>query len=101
MNWREGKNSAQRGYGGKWRKAREAYLKKHPLCVYCKRQGHTTVATVVDHIKPHRGDSKLFWDRTNWQPLCKQCHDSVKKREENGKEVTAFGTDGLPIDSEW
>lgn len=21
------------------------------------------------------GDSKLFWDRTNWQSLCKPCHD--------------------------
>ena len=21
--------------------------------------------TVVDHIKPHRGDMKLFWDRGN------------------------------------
>ena len=34
-----------------------------------------TPATVVDHIIPHRGDKRLFWDEKNWQPLCKDCHD--------------------------
>ena len=34
-----------------------------------------TPATVVDHVIPHRGDRKLFWDEQNWQPLCKECHD--------------------------
>ena len=23
----------------------------------------------MDHIVPHRGDQKLFWNRGNWQPL--------------------------------
>nr|DAZ53348.1 MAG TPA: HNH endonuclease [Caudoviricetes sp.] len=39
------------------------------------RQGRYTKATVVDHITPHRGDPRLFWDEANWQPMCKQCHD--------------------------
>jgi 5-methylcytosine-specific restriction protein A len=39
------------------------------------KQGRYTKATVVDHIKPHRGNQKLFWDEDNWQPMCKQCHD--------------------------
>ena len=25
---------------------------------------------------------KLFWDRDNWQPLCKQCHDKKTARED-------------------
>ncbi|MGM9590559.1 MAG: HNH endonuclease signature motif containing protein, partial [Faecousia sp.] len=37
--------------------------------------GRLTPATVVDHIIPHRGDRKLFWDESNWQPLCKDCHN--------------------------
>lgn len=37
--------------------------------------GEMVKATVVDHIIPHRGDQKLFWDQRNWQSLCKQCHD--------------------------
>ncbi|WP_435645121.1 HNH endonuclease [Butyricicoccus porcorum] len=46
------------------------------------KQGRYTRATVVDHIVPHRGDPKLFWDQTNWQSLCKQCHDRKTMTEE-------------------
>ena len=44
-------------------------------------QNKITPATVVDHIVPHRGDKKLFWDQSNWQPLCKEHHD---KKTGNG-----------------
>ena len=64
-----------RGYNAEWRKARKAFLQKHPLCSECRKVGKLTPATVVDHIIPHRGDRKLFWDENNWQPLCKSCHD--------------------------
>lgn len=68
--------AAERGYNSAWQKARKAYLQKHPLCVECMRYDRTTPATVVDHIIPHKGDKKLFWDRNNWQALCKPCHDN-------------------------
>jgi 5-methylcytosine-specific restriction protein A len=89
--------AAERGYDSKWTKARGFYLRKHPLCVYCKRQNKTVAANVVDHITPHKlkeaidsGDEgriaearALFWDSAgNWQSLCKSCHDSVKQAEE-------------------
>ena len=64
-----------RGYDARWRKARKAFLQKHPLCAECLKKGKATPATVVDHIVPHRGDQKLFWDQSNWQPLCKEHHD--------------------------
>ena len=48
----------------------------------CYEEGHITMATVVDHIKPHRGDKKLFWDRGNWQPLCEH-HHNVKTMTED------------------
>ncbi len=44
-------------------------------------------ATVVDHIKPHRGDPKLFWDQENWQALCARHHDRDKQREERGRAI--------------
>lgn len=79
--WRtSGRNSD--GYGYKWQKARERYLLENPLCVYCERNGKTVVATVVDHIVPHRGDMRIFWDKSQWQALCSPCHSSVKQREE-------------------
>ncbi|WP_434672174.1 HNH endonuclease [Pseudomonas sp. R1-15] len=82
-SWRATKEtSAQRGYGYKWQKAREGWLHAHPLCVYCERLGRVTAGSVVDHIEAHRGDMAVFWDRNNWQTLCKPCHDSVKQAEE-------------------
>lgn len=64
-----------RGYTKRWQKASKQYLQVHPLCVRCLAAGRLRTATVVDHITPHRGDQTLFWDKNNWQALCKPCHD--------------------------
>lgn len=74
-------SAARRGYGRRWREASQAFLLERPLCAECARRGVTTLAAVVDHIRPHRGDQDLFWDRENWQPLCKPCHDRKTARE--------------------
>ena len=82
-SWRtSGQTAAQRGYGYKWQKAREQFLRENPLCVMCEAEGLVVVATVVDHKVPHRGDQKLFWRRSNWQPLCATHHSRDKQREE-------------------
>ena len=65
----------QRGYTGRWSRARTTYLRNNPLCKMCAENDLITAATVVDHIVPHKGDQELFWDTSNWQPLCKACHD--------------------------
>ena len=70
-----------RGYNAEWRRARKAFLQKHPLCAECGKAGKLTPATVVDHIIPHRGDKRLFWDEHNWQALCKSCHDQKTGHE--------------------
>jgi len=67
--------AAQRGYDNKWRRSRAMFLARNPLCVKCMREGKRVPATVVDHIVPHRGDRRLFWDINNWQSLCKNHHD--------------------------
>ena len=66
--------STQRGYDGKWTKARAIFLLNNPLCAMCGKP-----AKVVDHIKPHRGDKTIFWARTNWQSLCLHHHNSTKQ----------------------
>ena len=76
----------ERGYDSRWRKARRRYLDAHPLCTECLKAGRYTRATVVDHIVPHRGDQKLFWDENNWQPLCKECHDLKTGTEDSRPE---------------
>ena len=96
-------SSAERGYGGPWQKARDGFLRSHPLCVRHEQRGEKVGADVVDHIVPHRlkqaKDSQdpvriakareLFWDQGNWQALCKDCHDSKTEAEDG-----AFGRPG-------
>ena len=99
------KSARERGYDSRWRKARAQYLAAHPLCAVCSAQGVTTAAAVVDHIRPHRGDMGLFWDRLNWQPLCRRCHDVWKQsaeRQARDDEARGYSTetgeDGWPVD---
>ena len=95
-SWRnEKRTSNQRGYGTAWQRARKGFLMKNPLCVMCSAEGATRAAEVVDHVVPHRGDRNLFWDRANWQALCKQHHDSDKARQEHGtRERAKFDVNG-------
>jgi 5-methylcytosine-specific restriction endonuclease McrA len=102
-SWRTDKQSSTaRGYGYKWQQARAGYLVLHPFCAYCLREASISYAQdavaiglqcaragiglpyaqVVDHVTPHRGDMKLFWDSSNWQSLCSPHHSRDKQREE-------------------
>lgn len=79
-------SSHERGYDHRWRKARAVFLRCNPLCVgpACAGAGLITPATVVDHIIPHKGDKALFWDETNWQPMCASCHSAKTAGEDMG-----------------
>ena len=78
----EQQSANSRGYGRAWQKASRRYLEAHPLCVECMKEGRYVRATDVDHIVPHRGDQRLFWDEDNWQALCHR-HHSIKTRSED------------------
>jgi 5-methylcytosine-specific restriction enzyme A len=78
---RQRPSAARRGYGSRWRRARAAFLARHPLCAACQALERVVPATVVDHVAPHRGDARLFWDESNWAPACKSCHDAKTARE--------------------
>jgi 5-methylcytosine-specific restriction protein A len=101
-SWRtDRRKTTERGYGWQWQQARALFLQQHPLCEMCakERPPRTTAATVVDHRIPHRGDQQLFWDRSNWQALCKPHHDSDKQAiEKSGRAPIAIGPDGFPIE---
>lgn len=77
-------SAAQRGYGAGWRVARKAFLRSNPLCIACNRKGILKAATVVDHVIPHKGNTRLFWDHSNWQALCRSCH-STKTAVSDGR----------------
>ncbi len=50
-------------------------------CAECGRRGAITAATFVDHKRPHGGNDAMFWDQSNWQPLCRH-HSNVKTGQE-------------------
>lgn len=79
----KGSSSTARGYGYRWQQERAAFLAANPLCMMCSKDLSPVTATVVDHKIPHGGNEALFWDKKNWQALCKHCHDSVKQRAEH------------------
>ncbi len=97
---RERGSAASRGYGYRWAKTSQGFLRNNPLCLACAKRGRVTAAEVTDHVVPHRlaealasedadrilAARTLFWDRSNWQPLCWVCH-SRKTALEDG----AFG----------
>lgn len=74
-----------RGYGRQWELSSQAFLREFPLCGMrpngqrpvmsrCFDNGWITVAFQTDHVVPHKGDQRLFWDRDgNWQALCQSC----------------------------
>ena len=65
----------------------------------CEKEGKITVATIVDHIRPHRGDPVLFNDVRNWQSLCKAHHDHTKQRVEvHGYSKEVNPATGLYVD---
>jgi 5-methylcytosine-specific restriction protein A len=66
-----------------WREGRIEHLREHPCCKRCDVEGLVTEATIVDHKIPHQGNPELFFDRDNWESMCKPHHDSVKQREEH------------------
>lgn len=68
-------SASSRGYDTKWAKESKAWLAAlgEPLCACgCGRR-----ANMVDHIIAPKGDQKLFWSRSNWQPY----HDTCNRRK--------------------
>jgi 5-methylcytosine-specific restriction protein A len=62
-------SSFARGYTRKWLDESRAFREKHPWCAKCGLP-----STETDHIKPHKGNIELFWNKRNWQALCHECH---------------------------
>ena len=81
-----------------WKKLRLWQLKRQPLCEFCLKKGVVEEANTVDHIIPHRGNMKLFFDKSNLQSLSKTCHSSIKQRLEKSGE---FGCDENGMVERW
>ena len=83
----------------RWRRLRRSFLATHQLCMLCSRMGRDTIASVVDHIQPHKGDPDLFWSVDNLQALCNDCHNSAKAHIERHGFSQGCDLNGFPLDS--
>lgn len=73
--YNESRPERHRFYGtSQWRRLRDYYITRHPLCAECLRQGLTTPAVIVDHIIPI-ADGGAELDESNLQSLCAACHN--------------------------
>ena len=80
-----------------WQQARRIQLARSPLCKYCKQEGKVTPATVVNHIKPHKGDWHLFISADNHESTCSHHHNSlIQSYERTGRMAPVIGLDGWP-----
>lgn len=89
--------TGKRLYGRKWDKVAKGHLRRNPFCVKCERRNKVKLATVCDHVVPHRGDYKLFWAKWNRQSLCDNCHNSLKQIEEKGGIEPGGNAEGVPF----
>ena len=82
----------------RWKRERVTYLQANPLCRFCEAVSRVTMAAVVDHITPHKGDPKLFWDQANWQGLCATDHSAAKQELEKSGRLRGCDANGIPLD---
>lgn len=71
----------------RWTKASRIFRAANPLCVRCKAKGIIQPTEVTDHIIPPEIHGN-FWDRDNWQPLCKKCN--IIKGNEDKKLINEY-----------
>ena len=82
----------------RWKQKRQHQLAVEPLCRYCRQQGRLSVASIADHVIPHRDDPELFWGG-ELQSLCKTCHDGAKQELERTGHLRGSTTQGMPLDA--
>ena len=63
----------------RWKALSKAFKIDHPLCEECKRNGMIKPSQITDHIIPY--PIKDFWNRDNWQALCKSCNNAKGERD--------------------
>lgn len=58
----------------RWRRFRLSYLRAHPFCADCEREGRHTLAEHVHHVVERKVDPDRAFDETNVKGLCEPCH---------------------------
>ena len=87
----------------RWQRVRDRFRRSHPLCCLCEREGRTTPATAVHHIRPLReciasGQIGMAYASSNLASLCDQHHAKVDAIERRGGNTAAmFSPESGPL----
>ena len=77
----------------KWKKLRQSYAEKNPLCEHCLRYDILTPVAVVDHVHEISLGGEPY-DYNNLMSLCYSCHarktNKVRKEQEQKKKNKGF-----------
>ncbi|PZU87336.1 MAG: HNH endonuclease [Chelatococcus sp.] len=84
-------------WSAEWRAKAKAQLAKEPWCSRCAQQGRQVKATIANHLVPHRGNARLFWEGA-LESVCKPHHDSAIQSEERRGFRVGSDADGRPLD---
>lgn len=74
---------------GQWLRLRKDVLTRFPLCQRCEKEGRTTAATEVHHVRPveeaitYADKRQRMYDPSNLTALCRDCH--VRTHTELGR----------------
>ena len=70
--------ASNKRYGRAWKRIRDRFIKAHPLCEECQKQGKLTPAEEVHHILPLSQGGTHAED--NLMSLCTPCHSAITAR---------------------
>ncbi len=73
----------------RWRRFRDWYITKHPLCETCQAEGRTVPAVIVDHIQELQDGGALF-DESNAMSLCRACHNRKTSEEKRKRGARVY-----------
>ena len=67
--------TSKRRYGRAWKRIRDRYVREHPFCERCFKEGRLTPVEEVHHILPiSQGGTH---DARNLMSLCQSCHTKI------------------------
>lgn len=64
-------------YGRAWKRIRDRYVHKHPLCEQCLKEGRYVAVEEVHHIVPLADGGSN--DESNLMSLCRSCHEKIHR----------------------
>ena len=88
------KGRATAGSSRRYRRKRAAFLRRHLLCVHCKRKGRVELAEEIHHKVPMKEAPALSWKISKWEGVCFPRHWRITATQ-NGC-VCGCTEDGIP-----